>query len=269
VVEPQGRFTLLALADGRELIQAAIEPEPMLSEVFLLGSDADVTPVTSRPATRTKRSRDVQPIPPGGDCPLVSGHVHVFERSTGRKLWPVGAVVEQHGLALNQPAQLPCLVFARHIVESSDGSGPYGGRPPNGQTGVLCLDKRTGRALLRRDDLPPGIAAYDVAADPARSQVTIAFAQRPTLVLQFTDEPTPPEPPWQSGLETAAAPRGRSGGIAELGGALIRAIGGGQPSVSRPEDDPPPRAGRRAPSSRDSSDEEDQTDPPTPEPDDD
>jgi len=246
VVDPAGKFTLLSLADGRDLIQAEIEPEPELTDVFLIGSDEDVMVVTNHPAKRTKRGREIQPVPPVGDTTLVSGHVHAFERATGRKRWNVGAVVEQQGLDPRQPALLPFLVFARHIVEAQPnlGGGAYG-RQANGQAGVLCLDKQTGRAILKRDDLPPGIAGYEVTADPSKAQVTLAFGQRPAMVFQFTDEPRPPEPPYQSGQDSIQANRATQG-LSGVAGAVFRAFGGQTSGVSAPESDPPPKPTRHS-----------------------
>jgi outer membrane protein assembly factor BamB/TolA-binding protein len=298
VVDPAGKFTLLSLADGRELIQAEIEPEPQLTDVFLVGSDEDLMVVTNHPATRLKRGREIQPVPPVGDTTLVSGHVHAFELATGRKRWSVGAVVEQQGLDPRQPSLLPFLVFARHIVEaqSNVGGGGYG-RPSHGQAGVLCLDKQTGRALVKRDDLPPGVAGYEVTADRAKGQVSLAFGQRPAMVFEFTDEPRPPEPPYQSGQESVLGQRGASQGLSGVAGAVFRAFGGQTSGVSTPESDAVPKqphsakkpAGRPE-SAKDSEDDADaavpaaeadaetdplaepaseEADPPTPDPDDD
>ncbi|MFO0897113.1 MAG: PQQ-binding-like beta-propeller repeat protein [Pirellulales bacterium] len=294
VVDPQGTFTLLSLADGRELIQAEIDPEPQLAEAVVVASEDQYLVVTNRPATRVRRNREVQAIPPGGDTQLVSGHVYAFDRATGRKLWPVGAVVEQHGFDRNQPALLPFLVFARHIVEAQSGSGPYG-RQPVGQTGVLCLDKRTGRALLKRDDLGQGIATYEVVADPGKNRVTLAFAQRPAMIFEFTDDPRPPEPPYQAGAEGTANRPNATAALSGVAGAVFRAFGGRTPGVSTPESDPP-KPGQAAVAPADAADEPleepatdsleepadepledadapstqpDQPDPPTPDPDDD
>jgi hypothetical protein len=182
-------------------------------------------------------------------------------------------------------------VFARHIVEAQSGGGGYG-RQPNAQMGVLCLDKRTGRALLKRDDLGQGIATYEVVADPAKNRVTLAFAQRPAMIFQFTDEPRPPEPPYQAGAEGTANRPNAAAALSGVAGAVFRAFGGRTPGVSTPESDPP-KPGQAAETPADAADEEevedpleepavdpladedapatqpDQPDPPTPDPDDD
>ena len=128
-------------------------------------------------------------------APAMSGTVWAIDRENGRPLWPAPATVRRHCLHLAQPTDLPVLVFCRQT--RSDGDG---GRP---SLSLLCLDKRTGHAVLEEDRIhvrPHMFVGCEVVGDSATHTITIRGANGTTrpITLQFTTAPTPPRPPFQA-----------------------------------------------------------------------
>jgi hypothetical protein len=129
------------------------------------------------------------------DSPVISGGVMLFDRADGAMRWNRPAEVERQAYPLNQPVDLPFIMFAGQMNPESSGSRPT--------STVLVLDKATGRTLMRKSDLGPNNGGPCVAriSDPAQHQATIELAGR-TILLQFTDERRPPEPPSLAEVES-------------------------------------------------------------------
>jgi hypothetical protein len=130
--------------------------------------------------------------------------VWAVDRGSGAVLWDVPATVARHCLLAGQPAGLPVLVFARQIQRHHDRESTY--------LSILCLDKRTGHAVLEDDRIPAQphlLFGCDVVGDPARHRITIrehgGDPQRVTL--EFTGGPLSPRPPHQ-GVGRPAKARG-------------------------------------------------------------
>jgi outer membrane protein assembly factor BamB len=131
------------------------------------------------------------------DSPVITGSVMLFDRADGAMRWNRPAEVERQAYPLNQPVDLPFILFAGQVNPESNGSRPT--------STVLVLDKATGRTLMRKNDLGPNNGGQCVAriSDPAQHQATIELAGR-TILLQFTDERRPPEPPSLAEVESEA-----------------------------------------------------------------
>jgi hypothetical protein len=128
--------------------------------------------------------------------------------------WNKPAEVVQQGYPLSQAVDLPFIVFASQLM-SQDGSGS------RNTSSLLLIDKATGRTLLADDELPQSGAGQCIAkiSDAASHQATVEMAGR-TILLQFTAERRPPEPPATAEVESAGS---RSGGgligiLQKLGG---------------------------------------------------
>jgi hypothetical protein len=124
----------------------------------------------------------------------LSGAIWAVGRDDGRLLWQAPATVRQHCLLLAQPADLPVLVLTRQTRPGD------GGRP---ELVVLCLDKRTGHAVLEEHRLALQqhlFVGCEVLGAPREHTISIrgAGAMSPTVTLAFTGEPLPPQSPFQA-----------------------------------------------------------------------
>jgi hypothetical protein len=128
--------------------------------------------------------------------------------------WNRPAEVMQQGLLLNQPADLPFIAFAGNLTRS-DGGGS------RSQTTLLVLDKATGRSLYQSDELPQTGGGHCVprVVDAASHKAAVEMAGQ-TILLQFTSDRRPPEPPAMAEVESSARKksRGLMGIFLELGG---------------------------------------------------
>jgi len=200
VMEPDGRFVLFTLPDGRKQIDTRLEPEPMLDGIVLFDSGAGYVLVTSdRPAPIADPNRWRQ-LYGAASKMIYKGRVYAFDRS-GRRLWPdrpKGVEIENQQLLLRQPAWLPVLTFAAQSYRPGD-------RGIQWVTSVLMIDKRDGRTLVDQD-YQDRVAQVVLAGDPDTRTVTFAMQQR-SLLLTFTDEPAPPseQPATQSSVDKRAA----------------------------------------------------------------
>jgi len=184
VMTPDGKFSLLALGDGKPLVEESLQAEPQLSEIYVLRSPHQYVLATNRPA-RVTNGVNRQPVTGGIGNPLLSGHVYIFDRHNGKKIGSLA--VDRDGLLLSQPAALPVLTFATHVYDQRKN------RSHNVEAEFICLDKRTGR-VVHEEKLPqPVQQGLDIVGVPERHQVVLR-AQGTELRLTFTGkEPAPAE----------------------------------------------------------------------------
>ena len=191
IFEPGGRFSLIRIADGQVLVDhEKLHLENSLNSIYLFASPDAYVLVTNGAPTRNGQNENIQPAPGGLNQQLVSGRVYGFDRVAGKRLWgPVR--IDQYGLVLSQPAQLPVLTFARHVHRAT----PNG--QPDARTSMLCIDKRSGRIVFNDDKvLASPISNYEQVGDRADSTVSLLLPNK-TVTLKFTDQEPPPETPQQ------------------------------------------------------------------------
>jgi outer membrane protein assembly factor BamB len=181
VLEPGGEFSLVRLSDGKRLAKEQLEKEDRLHAIYLLPSDEGYLLVTHFNGPNNS-NLSVHAYPQTVDCPLLSGRVYAFDGQTGRSLWPPVSVV-QHGLLLSQPSELPVLVFVRQAIAAR----PIRSRDP--QLSVMCIDKRSGRVLYHKEDLPgTNLSSCEMTANQAAHTVSIALPTR-VITLTYTNNP--------------------------------------------------------------------------------
>jgi outer membrane protein assembly factor BamB len=228
VLDPTGHFLLLALADGQPRIDLQIGPEPNLKSIHVLPSSKQFLLVTDV-RSKSQKNRIATAMPGLMNQPVVSGHVYAFDRQTGQLQWPKPAQLQSRGLWLTQPRELPVVVFAQ-LISQRDSNGRT-----RGNMAVVCLDRRTGRAVYEAADLPRAGGNLDLEGQPKRKTVTLRTAAR-NSEMTWTDTPVEkPEPPFQeSGPGTAST--GGPTGIFRLLDAIPRAIAkaAGAQAVPRP-----------------------------------
>ncbi len=181
VLEPNGRFLLIDLADGRALVDAKLPPQEDISEIHVFRSPEHTILVTNSAETTAGNVR-TQGLHPVASARIVRGRVWGFDRS-GEPLWPEPVLVENQHLPLSQPSRLPVLTFACMVQERVPNA------PTQTKTAVLFVDKRTGWKHAEEFDTPTG--SFHLVGDAEKKTVEMQL-QRNTVTLKFTDQPLPP-----------------------------------------------------------------------------
>lgn len=227
VLEPEGKFVLLALDDGRPLIETTVEPEKSLQSIFVLPSEDRYLLFTNSTYRENNSTAYLAPAIP--EAPLVNGHVYAFDRQTGRSLWPSPAFVEQWGLPLDQPTGTPVVVLMRREMRKTSSAAQ------RNALAILCLDRRNGALLFEKSELNAnagmGNDKYTLEADPANNTVNLVLPYL-GVTFTFTDNPEPPQPPLDS---SALGQAGESNPAVDAVGAVFRGVR--LPEVAVP---PPP-----------------------------
>jgi len=206
VLEPDGMLTGIDIERGSARFRARLPEMPSgLEHLTVLPWQDRLIVIAGRRETPQEQEQfeklgHVSPLPqmmPGDDMTgqTFTGSIWAVSRTTGEPLWPVPATVVRHCLHRHQPAELPVLVFARHVQSRRDGNVA--------RLGMLLLDKRTGHAVYADDRLPMQphvLSGCDVSGDPERHMVTLgrAAADVAEIRLEFTGEPMAPRPPHQA-----------------------------------------------------------------------
>ncbi|WP_252856036.1 PQQ-binding-like beta-propeller repeat protein [Aeoliella straminimaris] len=222
VMEPTGELEAVDAATGQIKFAAKLKPERQLETIHLLPSDDLLILATN---TRTTAQHNTAGNEMLENSPIISGHVYALDAQTGKPHWNRPASVRGQGLWRMQPTASPALVFISR-EEARQGSNQ------SGHTRVLVLDKRTGRSLLREDELYPlDPAPWSMRIDHV-AEPTVTLDLRHTLVtLQFTDSPRPPEPVALAEVEGVS--KGQGSGL--LG--ILRKLSGGSLSDPPIDDD--------------------------------
>ncbi|MEO2050046.1 MAG: PQQ-binding-like beta-propeller repeat protein, partial [Pirellulales bacterium] len=145
VVEPSGKCSILDARTGQILVHDSLLADPKISEIHLLVATDRFTLLTSHPQPQNNGNRVRGLIP--DDCPLISGQVACYDRTTGKPCWKRPADITQQALLLTQPCDLPILLF----VNFSQLRDHRGSRPV---LSMLILEKASGRTLYRNNNLP-------------------------------------------------------------------------------------------------------------------
>ena len=195
VADSKGHVAIVDGKNGETLVDYVAPEEKRVDEVHLRVGRDDFLVLARGPQTMNRG-----PLMQGlnqFDSPVMSGGVMLFDRSSGAMRWNRPAEIERQAYPLNQPVDLPFILFAGQLNPESSGARPT--------STVLVLDKASGRTLLRKGDLGPSNGGQCVVriSDPVQRQATIELAGK-TILLQFTDERRPPEPPSLAEVESDA-----------------------------------------------------------------
>ncbi len=177
VLDPVGRFALLSLHDGRPRVDEQIDPEPNLTEMFVVrGSDHYLLFANSPQAIQG----NVNPVPGGYFCPLVGGNAYGFDRFSGKRLWKTPLPL-QLSFDITQPADSPIAVLASRVYEQN------GNRITRQYSPLVCLDKRTGR-IVHQEELAGSISRVEQIPNPGGKSVEIR-TNASSIKLTLTSEP--------------------------------------------------------------------------------
>ncbi len=201
LMQSDGKFVMLSLADGKKLINEQLEKEQNLKSIYVLRSSKQDILLTARNNVGSNPNRIPATMqgyngynPMGIEVrPEITGSVYAFDRTTGKPMWPAPAKLVQQCLAIDLPTELPLLVFTRNVQTVANN------RPQQIQGSILCLDKRNGRVLYEDDKLPQVVTVIDALGNLEDHTVTLQMSPD-AIALKFTDTPVPPEPPFQDGV---------------------------------------------------------------------
>jgi hypothetical protein len=241
----EGRFEVFSLRDGTRQFSTKfpflVKPnEAKLKDAKLVRTHSQYLLFVQNAST-TRESGTVNyssPVIEGQSQPLWNGEVHAFDRATGNPLWPAPASLRQYVLWPSQAVELPVLVFVRAAQRT---------RNRQQQLSLLCIDKQTGRLVYQNNALNGHSHGLDVSSDPEKQQVRIRIPDQngnggySQVALEFTDQPRPPQPPYQAGLQGAAeSPLDKTKALGPLLRGFGRAIGGqDNPATPTPMDPQP------------------------------
>ncbi|MBC7853973.1 MAG: PQQ-binding-like beta-propeller repeat protein, partial [Pirellulaceae bacterium] len=222
LMEPSGRFTVVSLRSGKELMVAQVEPEPALQSIAVVASRGQYLLTTSQPPSGETNGVTASPLQNGWPAGFsVHGNVYAFDRASGATQWQSPAFVSQHALPPDQPTESPVLVFARlkRVFRSGSATSNIGS--------VLCLDRRDGSIVFEEDGFSGQATLCDTVVDrEARSvviQVSGSDGSR-ALSLKFTDNPAPPRPPAQTGMMSSRTLGEQRGTVVDVAADVFRAL---------------------------------------------
>jgi len=194
-LEPKGRFVLLDVRDGHALIDAAVQPEPALADIYVLAMGDQYILVTCRQAGVRNGQESIQPLPGAMPKPVSSGLVYGFDRK-GKMLWPAPVKVANTHLVVDEPDRLPIVTFACLAYRRGNSpSGPY-------SCPVLCIDKRTGHEVFR-EQIPMPTTVLDITGDPEKHTVQLRLHN--VITLTFTDKPWPAGEKTETGSDESSS----------------------------------------------------------------
>jgi hypothetical protein len=215
IYEPTGKFHLVDVREGRLRIDQQLVAVSDSSDLQALVDGENFFLVIS-----SRHAQQHRPIALA-DYPIINGLVYAFRFESGAPLWPGPALVRNRGIMLGQPTDMPLLLF---VDRKSTRDGNTGG---GSRVRILCLDKRTGQAIYRNDDLPDtSPTRFRVRGQPGDVPTVSVTMNEAELTLTMSDRPRPPQPPADDDLEAprSGAARGLWGIAGRMGSALQSAI---------------------------------------------
>jgi hypothetical protein len=205
-----------SLVDDRVVARTRLEADENLSglRVMPYGPQYLVFAETSLPEVDPQ-----QTIRPGHqtNAPLLTARIYALDARSGRNLWPVPAIVHNHGFPIFQPSDSPAIWFVRNVTTPQTLTSPQN----SARTSLLCIDRRTGRIVFERDDIQMQANEFNITSNVGRHSSTLNL-QGLEFTLEFTDEPAPPAPPAQTGA--ASSRLDSDNRLADVAGSVLKAL---------------------------------------------
>jgi hypothetical protein len=182
---------LVDVASGKLVVDQKLDAYPKSQNIFAAVSGNSLILAISAAVAPGRH----QTVAFAGDFPLVTGPIYAIDLTTGQPSWPSPAYVEERGLVLAAPSEIPLIVFADRESHRDTGAGSMKLR-------LLCLDSITGQSVFHNDDLLDvadgrfrirAVASSESSTDRRRRVTIETTAQQ--IQLTLSDEPRPPEPP--------------------------------------------------------------------------
>jgi len=185
ILEPDGKFVLLNLADGRVITEVKLKPEPNLAELTVIALEDQYLVLThaSYQGPNAPQMRPSQPLQGAVAKLVLQGRLYCIDQS-GKLMWPEPVEIKDQHLLTSQPPGLPVLLFACQTFEQKPNS------PSRSLLSILAIDKRTGRRAYGQD-IPNQPGIMNIVGNEEKKTVDLLMA-RQTVTLTFTDKPPPP-----------------------------------------------------------------------------
>lgn len=224
LLDRQGKFILLDLSTGKPVFEQQLDEENRLSAIHVMASRDTLIVIGNRPRQGDPDAALVESAHENGG-PVINGRVYALDRRTGRKLWPSAATVENYALVMEQPAELPLVVFARRMTDRKNGGQ---------KTSFVFLDKRTGALATPAREFTRRISNFEIVGDDEKKTVTLHLrSMANTLTLTYTSDPAPPEPPAQ----VHASRKDKDQPTGDVIGATLRELGKAVKQLEKPPAD--------------------------------
>ncbi len=185
IFEPGGRFLLIALPGGATITDTMLLPQPGLTKITLLRSPDQFLLITQSGEGEDDAQRQMQAMPgTNGERVqrVTKGRVYGFDRR-GRSLWPKPVKIDDQLLLLDQPSQLPVLIFAAMINQRRQ-------QQMQNTTALLAIDRRNGRVVWN-ERLHVPTHCFTIVGDPGKNKTVDMQLLNCTVRLTFTDQPLP------------------------------------------------------------------------------
>ena len=190
VLERDGHFVVMSLPDGKLEIDLKLDIDPALNDMYVIRTPDQYLLLTDSAQHRDATISYVNPIPGGMSNPVVNGPVYAFDRASGKQLW--ATPVTGQAVLLDQPGELPVLVFAAHRYRRVGNRGDT-------RYAVTCLDKRNGRIIFEKEEAG-SISDFVVTGSYVENQVHLNL-MRYQVTLQLTDKPIPADDAGEEGQD--------------------------------------------------------------------
>jgi tetratricopeptide (TPR) repeat protein len=194
IFEPNGRFLIRSLEHDQPLLEQMLEPEENLVAIQMVPSDDQYLLLTTSDGSRVGAVNGGLAVYP------IRGRVYAFDRASGEPQWSSPARIEDYGLPSGQPEDSPVLWFVRQYTKRDAAAT----RAASLRTAIVCIDRRTGRLLLEKDELPSQANFCEIFANRSEQTSTLSIPGF-SFQVTFTDEPVAEEPPAEIRSATRAA----------------------------------------------------------------
>lgn len=166
LLEPNGRFTLLNATDGKQRVQAAIDPIERLQQFVVLRSRTRYVLMTQ--GVPDQERLDGRLTIPNPTLSEVNGHAYGFDRETGQRVWKTE--IGQQAFNPNQPSELPILTLAAQTYFPGRQVLVRNSRPFS----LLLLDKRTGEIVFEDESANPN-PRFQVTVNREQPSIEVVF----------------------------------------------------------------------------------------------
>lgn len=217
LLDTNGRFVMHSLTSDQVLIRTRLERDELLHSLRVVPSGDDYILFANSELTQNQTNSRTVRNAHSFNAPVATSRMYIIDRATGTLRWQVPAFIDEHGFVLQQPSNSPALWFVRNVSNSQAVLSPDNVK----QASVLCIDRRDGRVLYSKEDISTQINEFNVASNQSGTKSTIALPGQ-SITVTFTDAPTPPTPPAQTGAASSLTSSGST--LANMAGALFNSL---------------------------------------------